>query len=268
MPSHNRLDTLRHAANAFAQEVRAELGDRVDSIILYGSVARGDIHEDSDIDVLVIGQNVNAQKKRVSEIASAQERAAGDDEFIWLQPMTYDRDQFLDLYRIHSPYAENVVEEAIVLYDTGIFTPKGIYAMQQDSPDEYVQEMLNRADEVLIEGRTLMAIQSYRGAASRIYYAAFYAAQAALVHVSVRPSTSHGRVETQFRTQIVSTSLIGAGFDRLIGDAYKLRVKGDYGYTADVLESEADAMADDVERLIAAIRAMVAAGHPTPDVTA
>ena len=195
-----RLNALRDAANAFALEVRAEFGDRVDSIVLYGSVARGDIHEDSDVDVLVIGQDLAAHRKRVEEIASAQRMS--DDDFLWLQPITYDRDRFLKLYRIHAPYAENVVEDGLPLYDTGLFTRKGIYSMRQGSPAEYVQEMLEKADGALIEGRALMDIQRYGGAASRIYYAAFYAAQAALVHVSVRPSTSHGRVETQFRTQI------------------------------------------------------------------
>ena len=252
-----RLNALRDAANAFALEVRAEFGDRVDSIVLYGSVARGDIHEDSDVDVLVIGQDLAAHRKRVEEIASAQRLS--DDDFLWLQPITYDRDRFLKLYRIHAPYAENVVEDGLPLYDTGLFTRKGIYSMRQGSPAEYVQEMLEKADGALIEGRALMDIQRYGGAASRIYYAAFYAAQAALVHISVRPSTSHGRVETQFRTQIISTSLIDARFDGLLGAAYKLRVTGDYDYSKDVLEGEAAAMADDVERFIAAIRTMVSA---------
>ena len=267
MSTSKRLNALRDAANAFTQEVRAEFGDRVDSIVLYGSVARGDIHEDSDVDVLVIGQDLAAHRKRVEKIADAQ-RKVDEDDFIWLQPITYDRDRFLKLYRIHAPYAENVVEDGVPLYDTGLFTKKGIYSMRQGSPDEYVQEMLEKADGALIEGRALMDIQRYGGAASRIYYAAFYAAQAALVHVSVRPSTSHGRVETQFRTQIVSTSLIDAQFDGLLGAAYKLRVTGDYDYSKDVLEGEAATMADDVEQFIAAIRTMVAAGPPTPDITA
>ena len=266
MSSSKRLSALRDAANAFALEVRAEFGDRVDSIVLYGSVARGDIHQDSDVDILVIGQDLADHRKRVEKIADAQS-VMDDDDFIWLQAMTYDRDRFLRLYRIHSPYAENIVEDGVVLYDTGLFTKEGIYSTLQDSPAKYVQEMLEKADGALIEGHTLMDIQRYSGAASRIYYAAFYAAQASLVHVSVRPSTSHGRVETQFRTQIVSTSLIDASFDGLIGAAYELRVKGDYDYSSDVLEGEAAAMADDVERLIVAIRDMVAAGPPIPDFT-
>ena len=264
MTSPERLDALRNVASAFALEVRAALGDRVDSIVLYGSVARGDIHEDSDVDVLVIGPDMADHRKRVEEIASVYRRLDGDD-LTYLQTFTYDRDNFLRLYRIHAPYAENVVEDGVVLYDTGLFTQKGIYSMRQGSPAEYVQEMLNRAGNALDQGHLLMDAGQYDGAASRIYYAAFYAAQAALVHVGVRPSTNHGRVQRQFDTQIVSTALIDARFEGLLGAAYELRVKGDYDYTTDVLKGEAGTMADDVERLIAALRAMTDADPPVAD---
>jgi len=47
------------ALHEFATAARRELGDNIIRIILYGSRARGDYTEDSDIDVLVV---VNADK--------------------------------------------------------------------------------------------------------------------------------------------------------------------------------------------------------------
>jgi len=50
----------------------ALLGDKLDSIILYGSYARGDADEDSDIDVMVILKRKPSSelKKKIRHIAS------------------------------------------------------------------------------------------------------------------------------------------------------------------------------------------------------
>ena len=42
------------ALNAFVKKVKEKYGDRVERIILFGSFARGDCSEESDIDLLVI----------------------------------------------------------------------------------------------------------------------------------------------------------------------------------------------------------------------
>jgi len=45
------------ALQEFIRRTRAELGDRIERIVLYGSRARGDYDEDSDVDVLVFVRN-------------------------------------------------------------------------------------------------------------------------------------------------------------------------------------------------------------------
>lgn len=44
----------RKIAEAFARHVKSKYGDRIDRIVLFGSVARGDYREDSDVDLLVV----------------------------------------------------------------------------------------------------------------------------------------------------------------------------------------------------------------------
>lgn len=39
----------------FSDEILKKYGDKVDTIILFGSAARGEASEDSDIDILVVG---------------------------------------------------------------------------------------------------------------------------------------------------------------------------------------------------------------------
>ena len=48
------MNTHRAVVEEFTQRVVSTLGDQVESVILYGSVARGDAGPESDIDILVI----------------------------------------------------------------------------------------------------------------------------------------------------------------------------------------------------------------------
>jgi predicted nucleotidyltransferase len=46
--------SLRPALEAYAERLRVRFGSRVRGLVLFGSWARGEAHEDSDVDVLVL----------------------------------------------------------------------------------------------------------------------------------------------------------------------------------------------------------------------
>ena len=54
------------AVNEFVRRAVEKYKDRIDEIILFGSVARGEAGEDSDIDILVIG---NASLEELVDIS-------------------------------------------------------------------------------------------------------------------------------------------------------------------------------------------------------
>ncbi|HUU57734.1 MAG TPA: nucleotidyltransferase domain-containing protein [bacterium] len=66
------LQNWQRAVLEFARRARRELGDHIVHIILYGSRARGDYTEDSDIDVLVVVRDIDAKEadERIFPFAS------------------------------------------------------------------------------------------------------------------------------------------------------------------------------------------------------
>jgi predicted nucleotidyltransferase len=104
----------RAALDDFVAAVKAEYGDRLERIVLYGSRARGDATEDSDVDVMVILKNtVDAWAERHHLRDIAYRVTAGADRWdTLLSVMTASEGDFenkgLGLYR-------NVRREGLVL---------------------------------------------------------------------------------------------------------------------------------------------------------
>ena len=69
-PAH----TLRGLAAQYAEQVRLALGDRLVSIVLFGSVARGDPSPTSDLDLLIVARDLPTgqfARKRLLQAADA-----------------------------------------------------------------------------------------------------------------------------------------------------------------------------------------------------
>jgi len=60
-------ENKRRALESFVRILKERYGDRIHKIILFGSTARGEAEEESDIDVLIIADGVT--QKEVSKIA-------------------------------------------------------------------------------------------------------------------------------------------------------------------------------------------------------
>jgi predicted nucleotidyltransferase len=81
----------------FAQNLRERFGERVLSIRLFGSYARGGAHEHSDIDVAVVFDRLDWPTKREA-IELAVDVEEKWDFAISLMPTTFDR-QTYELWR-------------------------------------------------------------------------------------------------------------------------------------------------------------------------
>jgi len=94
------------------------LPGRIESIVLYGSVARNEANRESDIDILIVTRS--ADRKLYDKISKIRTRIDLDSNTLTtLTQMS--RDEAERYVNLGSPFMETVLEEGIILYDTGFF---------------------------------------------------------------------------------------------------------------------------------------------------
>lgn len=89
---------------------RVVYGKDIVEIVLYGSYARGDFSEDSDIDLvaLVYGSRLDLQNK-LKDVRNVSAELSLDNDII-ISPMVIPYDEFMR-YKQTLPYYRNIAEE-------------------------------------------------------------------------------------------------------------------------------------------------------------
>ncbi len=84
-----------------------------EKIILFGSLTKDNIHEWSDIDLVIIKKTSKRMIDRILEVTQLVNPKVGIDLFI------YTPDEFAILVREKSPFIMKIVKEGKVLYEKG-----------------------------------------------------------------------------------------------------------------------------------------------------
>lgn len=108
---------------------------------------------------------------------------------------------------------------------------------------EQLSDMLNKARRSLKAARGHLAEGDFDFAASRAYYAAFYAMEAALLSKGVACST-HGGVLTVFSERFLKAGTLPTGFGAKAARLFRERQVGDYEFDVSVNGSDAE---EDIE---------------------
>jgi uncharacterized protein len=105
------LETVHRDVTRLMQRV---YGDRLAKIILYGSYARGDFHEESDIDYLVVlyDQQVSAFMEVANTLPALSE--VFDDSGIEVSTVVVSNDQLMNSIR---PFFKEVRKDGKVIYE-------------------------------------------------------------------------------------------------------------------------------------------------------
>ena len=107
---------INEVINEFIDEVNKILGSRVKKIILYGSYARGDYNDSSDIDIMILtdlnDEEIVRYRDKILDYAYDIE---WDNNFdITLSPLVKNIDKF-NYWLEALPFYRNVQKEGIVL---------------------------------------------------------------------------------------------------------------------------------------------------------
>jgi len=109
--------TTKKLLEEITKQVRELLGHKLKSVILYGSYARGDYDNESDIDIMVL---VNSNGNELREIEKKVFQIAWDIGFDYSIVVTAFVNNY-DLFHSRTavlPYYRNVVNEGVPLYAT------------------------------------------------------------------------------------------------------------------------------------------------------
>ena len=99
---HDRIKIARE----FAESIKS---DNIKLIVLFGSVARGDDNEESDIDILIVSPIADEIKPPIHKIAI--DIILEKDEVISPRLMTEEQFNQMDEY----PFLNNVLKEGIII---------------------------------------------------------------------------------------------------------------------------------------------------------
>jgi len=108
-------ESINNVLEEFVSEIYNLLGDRVKKIILYGSYARGDYNEHSDIDIMVLtdltDDEIIEYRGKIWDFTYDIEL----DNNVILSPLIKNIDKFNSWLEV-KPFYMNVVSEGVVLH--------------------------------------------------------------------------------------------------------------------------------------------------------
>jgi len=123
---------------------------------------------------------------------------------------------------------------------------------------EGVRELLDKSERSINAANLLLRDGYYDFAASRAYYAMFYAVEALMLDRDLSFS-KHSAVIAAFGKKFVKTGIFDSRFHRSLLHAYDMRNAGDYESTDTVSKSKANQTIAEAGELLAEIKRHLAA---------
>jgi len=174
-------------AQKFAQELQNELNDFLMGVVVFGSTVRRESTEKSDIDVLVVGNDVSFQmsEELIEGYRLIVEKIIGKvSTKLHITSMTFT--SFWEYAKAGDPVVVNVLRDGVALIDSGFFDPlQRLLKNGRIRPsEESIWKYYGRAPMTLLNSKWHVL-----QATLDLYWAVIDAAHAALMRKNVIPPT-------------------------------------------------------------------------------
>ena len=254
----------------YREAIGKECPDAVRDLLIYGSKARGDAREDSDIDMLVIVKRGHDHAKdRLTDIADDLAVTANAAP----SAIALTEDEWGRMKELGLPFQRNVERDAVSVLSgsideggrarrthggpgrrrtalpatgTGGQTPE-----ERPMNKEAVLAEWGSAADALVDARVMRERGRVKGTISRAYYAILHAARAALLVHDVSTS-SHEAVRKKFGEHVVKRGGVEREWGRMLQPSARQRQLADYGTSTTIkfTEQDADSAAENAEKFL------------------
>ncbi len=198
----------RRALDEFVEALKREGNGQILLAALFGSKARGDGDEESDVDILIVADPATDDlRKQIRKITPEFPHRE------WVNDFVVDRAKWQDYARRKAAFWQNLQRDGVMLLRTSAlpdeltvfadFPEEGIVA---DHKPE-IKHFMELSHEALTESEGGFEKSWYRSSFNRSYYAVFYAANAMLATLGLQRSKHYG-VKSTFQEKFVKTKLI------------------------------------------------------------
>ena len=99
----------------YVKEIKRIYGSHLKRIILYGSYARGDYREDSDVDIMILLDISDLELKKFSQQLSYMTYDFNLDNDIDIKPIAKSESLF-NKWIVNYSFYENIQREGVILY--------------------------------------------------------------------------------------------------------------------------------------------------------
>ncbi len=226
-------------ANKYKDAVLKKYKNLTKSVVLFGSLVRGDFHEKSDIDMLVIIDDTLSRftpemKDRFDD--ELYDIAKRINENITVQP-AWTLTEFWDMARIGHPLLYTIVRDGWALYDTGFFIPirKLLELGKIPTTLEAVEKFMETAPQKINRVETAKMYM----VAEDLYYAMLNSSQAVLMYMGQNPpSPKHTPAEVD--EHLVKTQLLERNYLEDLAAVIEFRKKTEHKEIKDISGVELD----------------------------
>jgi len=251
--------TRLESAEKLRDKLLKMMGNYLKAVILFGSMARGDVKPTSDIDLYLIFDDTKFPIGKFNEVREkidddVKKAARSIDPRISVQPVIA-LTEFWDGIRNCHPLFYTIVRDGFAIYDAGFFIPLrkllewGKFPATAEAAERMMEGVSGRITRVK-SVKVYMVVED-------LFYAAANSAQAILMYMGVPPPAPKF-IGRDLRKYVVSAGLLEAEWADFYDKIYDLRKKVEDKKISEISGKELDEWIENTEKFVSKMEGILA----------